>query len=409
MSRLLGSLDLDGSITSSGDFKFSSGSGIVQLINTFTPTGTASYGRTFDDASTNTSTYLEYGINVVATDSLTSGSYCCRLPQTPKKGKSVTIINNDGVDLFVFPSTASGDINGVVDGYITIPSDGRSYTFDCYENPLPGGWSSNTLPNGNILYNSGVVTYNATPSNSRLAFINNSTKLSGSGYSTAPIEFNANGVFPGLTNINNLGTIGTQGTFVNAYYVPPTTWKKINSISILTNLTSSNSIIISMLIAGTNWNNAFLTGTTTPASYPFGPLNNWTATEQNWAIQNGFSVFFNGGINYWGGVGSFGLGEAQRTTLPGVFTPIPGNPLVSATAGGPGTQKISLNINYNAIGSNITRLIGKSYIGTGMNLNGQLVDAYFNHAFSPIFILQDSNNASISGVKIKMNLSVTLN
>jgi len=142
MPTLSGSFSLLGSITASGDLKFTTtGSGVVQPITSIIPTGTASFvtGTTIVEG-TNSTTFLQYGINLIET--VTSQSYCVKLPQVPKTGKQVTVINKSGVDLWVFPSTGSGEINGDIDGYLVIPSSGQTYTFDCYENPLPGGWSS---------------------------------------------------------------------------------------------------------------------------------------------------------------------------------------------------------------------------------------------------------------------------
>jgi len=393
MSRLLGSLDLDGSITSSGDFKFSSGSGIVQLINTFTPTGTASYGRTFDDVSTNTSTYLEYGINVVATDSLTSGSYCCRLPQTPKKGKSITIINNDGVDLFVFPSTASGDINGIVDGYITIPSDGRSYTFDCYENPLPGGWSVNNIPNGNTVYNSGLITYNSSATYSRLAFVNQSTKISGS-------TSWAGSFIDNMSTPNGFGVNTYPGsTAVSSYILPPINWSNINKITIRTNLTSS--ISVGMGLIDIRYMTGYLTGTSTtgsigsPVTYQTA-LNNFAALNLNAATMDGAFT------------GVSAIYSPPATPSVGTFVPMGGNPLITSTVGGPGTQTLVWNLNSNMYGAAIAKKIGRYYITTVSKYQNNLggvydVDVYWNHLFSPVLIIP----TNITGVKFKMILNIT--
>ena len=67
---------------------------LIQAVNTIIPTGTASFvsGTNIVD-NTNTTTYLQYGINLVET--ITSQSYCVRLPQTPKTGKQVTIVNHN--------------------------------------------------------------------------------------------------------------------------------------------------------------------------------------------------------------------------------------------------------------------------------------------------------------------------
>jgi hypothetical protein len=150
MSILLGSLNLNGSITASGDLRFSStGSGIVASLTNITLSGTASFtGSTDVLFGTNTTTYLQYGINLISSGSATSSSYCCRLPLVPKTGKEVTVINNSGCEVLIFPSMEDGDINGFVNGNIIIPPNNQAYTFVCYENPLPGGWSVTNLPNG---------------------------------------------------------------------------------------------------------------------------------------------------------------------------------------------------------------------------------------------------------------------
>lgn len=86
-----------------------------------------------------TTAVLVYGINVVDTSSPTD--FCARLPLVPKKGKTVTIINTSTFTARIFPSVPGGKINGIVDGHADIPPDSKSYSFICYENPLPGGWA----------------------------------------------------------------------------------------------------------------------------------------------------------------------------------------------------------------------------------------------------------------------------
>jgi len=92
------------------------------------------------------SAYLNWGINLIPS---ASGmlDFACRLPNPPLKGRNVTIINTCGLDVHVYPSVNGGSIEGEIDGFAVVPSDGKSYTFICYENPLPGGWVvSNPLP-----------------------------------------------------------------------------------------------------------------------------------------------------------------------------------------------------------------------------------------------------------------------
>jgi len=86
-----------------------------------------------------TTAYLDYGVNVVTTAD--ASNYAIRLPYPPIKGKTVTIINTTSIPIVVYPSITGGSINGVVNGTATIPADGKSYIFTCWENPLPGAWS----------------------------------------------------------------------------------------------------------------------------------------------------------------------------------------------------------------------------------------------------------------------------
>lgn len=78
-----------------------------------------------------------YGINII--DTATTSNLATRLPDA-KTGKQTTFVNNSTMSILVFPSVVGGKINGVVDGYASIPNDGRPYTFSCVDNPLPGAW-----------------------------------------------------------------------------------------------------------------------------------------------------------------------------------------------------------------------------------------------------------------------------
>lgn len=84
-----------------------------------------------------TTSQAVYGINVI--DTATTSALATRLPD-PTTGKQTTFVNTSSMSILVFPSVTGGKINGVVDGYASIPNDGRSYTFYCIENPTPGAW-----------------------------------------------------------------------------------------------------------------------------------------------------------------------------------------------------------------------------------------------------------------------------
>ena len=72
-------------------------------------------------------------------DTATTSALATRLP-APTTGKQTTFVNNSSMSILVFPSVTGGEINGVVDGYASIPNDGHPYVFSCVENPLPGAW-----------------------------------------------------------------------------------------------------------------------------------------------------------------------------------------------------------------------------------------------------------------------------
>jgi len=84
-----------------------------------------------------TTAVANYGINVIETASATD--FCCRLPLA-ETGKSVIIINKTLIPITVFPSVVGGDINGNVNGSVTISQQYVPYTFYCIVNPLPGSW-----------------------------------------------------------------------------------------------------------------------------------------------------------------------------------------------------------------------------------------------------------------------------
>jgi len=235
MSILSGSIDLNGSIASSGNLTFSNtSSAVVQNVRTITPNGTSSF-----DGFSNTTATLDYGINLITT--ATSTNYCAKLPQ-PFTGKSVTVINKSGIDIQVFPSNAGGDINGGTDEGISIPSDGTSYLFNCYENPLPGGWSVLSTNGNNITYISEVVSsslsawtspYSPSFSSSRhvFGFINNSMKATGSSPSAQNPWYSLDDTPPIFIPQYEVKTLNFGNDFsVWPHQRPDLPWSKINSI-----------------------------------------------------------------------------------------------------------------------------------------------------------------------------------
>ncbi len=95
-----------------------------------------------DDVDSATSSVAIYGVNVVNTSTWpsTNTDVATKLPD-PSIGKQTVFINNSTRSILVFPSTGGGEINGVVDGFASIPNDSKPYVFYCIENPLPGAWT----------------------------------------------------------------------------------------------------------------------------------------------------------------------------------------------------------------------------------------------------------------------------
>ncbi len=92
---------------------------------------------TLQGTDATTTSQAIYGINVI--DTATTSNLATRLP-APTTGKQTTFVNNSSMSILVFPSVTGGQINGVIDGYASIPNDGNPYTFSCVANPLPGAW-----------------------------------------------------------------------------------------------------------------------------------------------------------------------------------------------------------------------------------------------------------------------------
>jgi hypothetical protein len=239
------------SITSSGDLRFPNmGTGVINPVVNISASGTSSLSP-FNSNVTNTSTYLNYGVNVITFAN--SQSYCVRLPLTPTKGKEVTVINNSGMSIHLFPGSTSGSLNGFTNNSTLIPSDGTAYKFMCWENPLPGGWSIVSTGATDIV-NSGTIsglTISSSVANTwwnELPIVNDAMNLY-TGYGSAGFTGYSRNYFP-QTNPNNYfvqppATVGTAllTPWPNNWYTqvcdPSTFWLKINNITIYTNFSAS--------------------------------------------------------------------------------------------------------------------------------------------------------------------------
>jgi len=408
MPTLSGSFNLLGSMTASGDLRFTTtGSGVVQPITSIIPTGTASFvtGTTIVEG-TNSTTFLQYGINLIET--VTSQSYCVKLPQVPRTGKQVTVINKSGVDLWVFPSTGSGEINGDIDGYLVIPPSGQTYTFDCYENPLPGGWSSATYyPSGVQVQFTGIVSSsigshnNSTSGSSVLAYINNSTKITGIGNTTLSLTGNYD---PFLNN--QWGTIGVQGDYINAHYLPNQTWRRINSVQVFTNITGSlrEGLIAGYNVQTTGWL-LYQGGTSTIApNYNYWLDPSWdtfkSSTYNSW-IANNVST-----DTLWGNSATSWVGGHTPSVVPGAFIPVSPGSVYSTVVGGPGTAKYTMFFNPNVTANQVGKMIGKTLIGTYYSsMLGYNIDVWTKRHWG--FLIKNYNN-NVTQIQVQARLALTL-
>ena len=404
---------INGNITASGDIRLTtSGSAVVRPIISLVPTGTAS----FNPNSTNTTTYSNYGINVIST--VTSQSYCLRLPQTPTQGKTVTIINKGGMDVLVFPSMIGGDVNGIINGYFTIPSDGKSYSFDCYENPLPGGWSvtSNTATTATIT--TGVINYNYTSSAGYIAFVNDFCKVSGSNLGSAN-TFNSL-LSPQYKTYKNTNWNGTSyiGNQIFSDIIPSQNiWSSIDSIQILTNISYSSC----------QGNISFLQGSNIEY-YDAGTTNQANAYNGYYFAASGVSAslasFITNVVNPWfashpgTGNSNFAMSTAVNylpatpSMVPGTFSSSSQSPYTSTNVGDPGTLVLTVPNLPTFVWGPSFKMIGRNYIGTYYHPWDGPLDAYYNFAFGPVLGLNIFNSSfdsvAVPNVKFQAFYNVSL-
>jgi hypothetical protein len=386
---------LTGNITASGDLRLTTaGNAVVRPIIDLTPNGTASYSPN----STNTTAYANYGINVITT--ATATDYCLRLPQTPVEGKSVTIVNNSGINIVLFPSVIGGSINGVIDGFEIIPSDGKSYTFDCYENPLPGGWSLSTSPSsGNTTISTGEINWAYTSSSDQIiAYVNDSIKATGGGISAYPPNLG-----PYITNQYQAGNYqwsfgGTSYTYTFAQILPDTipgqgVWKSIDSLQIQTNITGVLANSFNFSYSQGN-NSEFFYNPSNPNYLLPNSISPWTGTgfftdpsyiSFNTNVRTPWFASRPGTQGQFNGSGGGGYTPSTFSIVPGTFTPSLASPYTSDNIGDPGTFTLTIN-NFPAyLNSMGLRWIGRNFIGSFYHPTEGLIDSWYTQTVSPFF------------------------
>jgi hypothetical protein len=386
---------LTGNITASGDIRLTTaGNAVVRPIIDLVPNGTASYNPNL----TNTTAYANYGINLITTAS--AQSYCFRLPQTPVKGKTVTVINNSGINVIVFPSVAGGEVNGIINGYSILPSDGKSYSFDCYENPLPGGWSLSNSPSpGNTTISTGEINWAYISSSSQIiAYVNDSIKATGGGISAYPPNLG-----PYITNQYQAGNYqwsfgGTSYTYTFAQILPDTipgtgVWKSIDSLQIQTNITGALATSFNFSYSQGN-NSEFFYNPSNPNYLLPNSISPWTGTgfftdpsyiSFNTNVRTPWFASRPGTQGQFNGSGGGGYSPSTFSIVPGTFTPSLSSPYTSDNIGDPGTFTLTIN-NFPAyLNSMGLRWIGRNFIGSFYHPTEGLIDSWYTQTFSPFF------------------------
>ena len=400
------SLTILGSTTSSGDISFTtSGSGVIQTLTNVIPNGTASYA-----GFSNTTASLNFGLNLITV--ATSASYCAKLPQ-PVTGKSVTVINKSGIEIKLFPSNAGGDINGITNGFIIIPSDGRSYVFNCYENPLPGGWSVVAQNSTNTVLSAGVIETKLggwlNPNNTPYiwAFINQNYQSSGSG--------GAMNTHNSFLNYNQYGIIGSNQASPNnsqngaGSWILPSNPGTLTSIKIITNLKyDTNYFQIGLSITGRKLflDHATINSVANPM-FAWAYVNTsadsgYTTWRDNtwlpWIAQNPGNTPYAGiDIDNFASMANYPYANITTTSTPGTYIPGPGvsGSILAANPGDPGTMIFNLDMtipiisNTNETFPSFTNLGVTSFPGAFVNSSNQLIDAFWVKDFG--ITLQNMN------------------
>lgn len=173
---------------------------------------------------------LDFNLNVI--EAGVSGPYIIRLPYPPVKGKSSTVINNSGYVIRVLPSIEGGSINGTVDAMAEVPSDGKPYTFYCWENPLPGAWT--WTPPATNQYDSGEIVINSV--NSKVV----AASRTGLWISGDDDTFYATTAW-GYDGINKAQFITPKlvAGSATAPFKPSPSWNKVLKLKVYTNLSAT--------------------------------------------------------------------------------------------------------------------------------------------------------------------------
>ena len=438
--------------TSSPSFPSASGANIeltstdINLVNSDVEFGSMGYGvinavssiSASASSSGNTNgiltypvgaTQLNYGVNIIS--AADASNYCVKMPATPRKGKELTVINTSGIPIYVFGESTAASLNNIIGNHIVLPSDGVAYKFVCYDNPLPGGWSivsagaSNVVTSDIIGGTDGLLISQSTIPNpyyyQSVSIVNDSM-------------YALNGVGIGVSSMwaydllnqphHNAGiNFFPNDGIVWCYFTPDPAWRKINNITIYTNLSSSaigeNGAAprLNITFGGYASVSYYQAGTTIQGGPALEQPGNITPAALQTFETNVINPFF-ADLGYastpWGAAGSVVFSPSQGgsiNTVPGALTPAnPGyTPIsaydftgyLSANPGDPGTTYYTMPLANSYVGrANGIKLIGTVNTQDFFDPSVTSLDCYSFANMGVMFALPKTTY--IDGLKLKI-------
>lgn len=369
----------------SSDVEFGNmGFGVINAVTNITASASSSINPSGLSVYPVGATQLNYGVNVIT--AADGNNYCVKMPATPRKGKELTIINKSGIPIYVFGESAAASLNGIIGNNVMLPSNGIAYKFVCYDNPLPGGWSITSTGASNIVISdiiggvNGLLISQSTIPNPYYyqynSIVNNSMyALGGGGHGITSMW--AYDLLNNPQHDAGIGFFPNDGN-VWCYFTPDPAWRKINNITIYTNLSSSvnnNVPRLQLNFGGYASVSYYQAGTTIQGGPALEQPGNITPAALQTFETNVINPFF-ADLGYvstpWGAAGSIVFSTNQGGSInqvPGTLTPAnPGyTPIsaadftgyLSANPGDPGTTYYTMPLANSFVGrANGIKLIG---------------------------------------------------
>lgn len=205
---------------------------VIPLESTGTPDFTNVYNNlAANNTTASTTAILKYGVNIFTV--ATGTNYAAKLPQ-PTTGRTTIIVNNTTSSISLYPSNVGGKINNYpINTPAIIPPDGKSYSFICVENPLPGEWvwsapATAQFDSGDITM---TVTGTGNAGNPTISAYNNIFKNIVTGF----ISYSA-----GYDGRNKSFVLGSSSTADAIFFKPNTSWGGVAKIKVYTNATTES-------------------------------------------------------------------------------------------------------------------------------------------------------------------------